>query len=300
MHSVIPLDLNFLDRKNAIAVFLIPYIGGAVLIETGPGSTIGELTNALKQNGFRPGDITHIFITHIHLDHAGAAGWFAQNGAQIFVHPAGEAHMKNPDKLLSSASRIYGEKMDFLWGDFLPVPSDKLSTIHDLEQVTIGDLTITAIHTPGHAHHHISWLVEETCFTGDVGGVRIPGFSHIRLPLVPPELHIGKWKESLVRLEELNIRNVAPTHFGIFNDAKKHFKQARTLLDEIEEWMDNVINEETNIESLRALYLSFLSDQGTKSGVGDEVLQLYEIANPSWMGADGLFRYWNKFAEKRK
>ena len=294
MHSIITLDLNFLNRKEAIAAYLIPYNGGAILVETGSGSTVDTLTNQLNHHGLKPKDVTHVFLTHIHMDHAGAAGWLAEQGAHIFVHPMGEQHMKTPDKLISSAKRIYGDKMDLLWGNFLPVPEEKLSSVSDMEQIKISDLVFTAIHTPGHAEHHISWLFEDTCFTGDVGGVRIPGVLYIRLPIVPPELHFKKWRQSLVKLSECGFKYIAPTHFGIFSDAVTHLTLARQILDEHENWMDQALLDEKPIELLREQYVAFLYEQGLRLGVNKETLRTLEIANPSWMGADGLFRYWNK------
>jgi len=295
MHSIFTLDLNFLDRQKAIAAYLIPYEGGAVLVETGPGSTIIELTNKLKQHGLRPEDVTHVFLTHIHLDHAGAAGWLAKQGAQIFVHPAGESHMKFPDKLLSSAKRIYGDKMDFLWGEFLPVPAGKLISVGDGEQIKVGSLIFTAIHTPGHSEHHISWLLEDTCFAGDVGGIRIPGVFYIRLPLVPPELNFEKWRHSLTLLSDIGFKNIVPTHFGIFSDANAHLSLARQILDENEHWMEQALIVEVPIEELREQYTTFLHNQGRNLGVSEDTLKISEIANPSRMCADGIHRYWNKY-----
>lgn len=294
MHSIIPLDLNFLHREKAIAAYLIPNGDKAVLVESGPMSTIQELILQIGNHGYKPEDISQVLITHIHLDHAGAAGWFANLGAQIFVHPIGETHLKNPGKLLSSAKRIYGDKMDYLWGQTIPVPEDKVFSISDFEQVKIGDLAFTAIYTPGHAEHHISWLFEDTCFTGDVGGVRMPGFEYIRLPLVPPELNIEKWKQSLIRLGKIGFKYIAPTHFGIFNDADAHLLIARQMLAANEKWMNDTINDNTKIETLRESYVNFINDLGKRSGVEEEALRIYEIANPTWMGADGLFRYWTK------
>jgi len=294
MHFVIPLDLNFLQREKAIAAYLIPNGEKAILIESGPMSTIQELIIQLANHGYEPDNISHVLITHIHLDHAGAAGWFANQGADILVHPLGEVHLKNPEKLLSSAQRIYGDRMDYLWGRTLPVPEEKIFSISDMEQVKIGDLSFTAIHTPGHAEHHISWLFEDTCFTGDVGGVRMPDFDYVRLPLVPPELDIEKWKQSLVRLEQIGFKNIAPTHFGIFNDSRAHLHMASQMLAENEKWMDVTISDNSNIQDLREQYVTFINDLGNRSGVEDETLQIYEIANPTWMGADGLFRYWKK------
>jgi glyoxylase-like metal-dependent hydrolase (beta-lactamase superfamily II) len=299
MRAVIPLDLKFLNRKNTIAAFLIPYDGGAALVETGPQSTVKELSFQLLQHGFKPEDITHVLLTHIHLDHAGAAGWLALNGAKIFVHPVGVPHLKNPEKLLVSAKRIYGDKMDFLWGEFLPVPENKLFAVQDNEKINVGDISFTAIHTPGHAEHHISWLMDETCFSGDIGGVRMPGSLYVRLPLVPPELNFVKWRASISHLGEIGFSNIAPTHFGIFNDAKAHLTRTIQIIDENEHWMEKAFRDEKPIELLREQYMAFLHEQGLKLNVSEDDLRTYEIANPPWMGADGMQRYWIKKQQKK-
>src|SRR5512135_1743102 len=119
--DVITLDLNFQGKTQAIAAYLVRHSGGAILIESGPGSTRAALQAGLAANGLSVSDITHVLLTHIHLDHAGAAGWLARQGAEIYVHPVGAPHLLNPGKLLASAGRIYGDKMETLWGEFLPV-----------------------------------------------------------------------------------------------------------------------------------------------------------------------------------
>src|SRR6185503_1212923 len=179
--SVITLDLNFQGRPHAIAAYLIrhPKGDGAVLIESGPGSTLAALEAGLAEEGLSPRNLTHVLLTHIHLDHAGAAGWLAQQGAEIIVHPVGAPHMLNPEKLLASATRIYGDRMQSLWGEFLPVPENKLRVVEDGEEIVIDELRFTPINTPGHAGHHYAYLfrskdhTEDICFSGDVGGVRI-------------------------------------------------------------------------------------------------------------------------------
>ena len=123
---IVTLDLNFQNKTQAIASYLIRHDDGAVLIESGPGSTLPALEAGLAKEGLSPRDITHVLLTHIHLDHAGAAGWLSRQGAQIFVHPIGAPHLLNPEKLIASATRIYGDRMQTLWGEFLPV--DREST----------------------------------------------------------------------------------------------------------------------------------------------------------------------------
>ena len=119
--------------------------------------------------------VTDVLLTHIHLDHGGAAGWWSRQGARVHVHPVGAPHLLNPEKLLASAQRIYGDDMGRLWGDFLAVPRDRLIEHADNDTIEIGGLAFTAIETPGHAEHHFAYLCEGTCFTGDIGGVRLNG-----------------------------------------------------------------------------------------------------------------------------
>src|SRR5512144_1892280 len=140
---VITLDLNFQGRPHAIASYLIRHNHGAILIESGPGSTLAALQAGLANEGLSPRQVTHVLLTHIHLDHAGAAGWLAQQGAKIYVHPVGAPHMLHPEKLLASAARIYGDRMQSLWGEFLPIPEEKLVVAQDEETIEIGNLSFT-------------------------------------------------------------------------------------------------------------------------------------------------------------
>ena len=183
--AILTLDLNFQGQPHAIASYLIREGDAVVLIESGPGSTRSALEAALAEQGLSPRHVTHVLLTHIHLDHAGAAGWLAKQGAQVFVHPVGAPHMLNPEKLLASAARIYGDKMDSLWGEFLPVPAGQLVIPGDAETIVIGNLEFTPFNTPGHAEHHYSYLFKDVVFSGDVGGVRIPGYAYLRVPMPP-------------------------------------------------------------------------------------------------------------------
>ncbi|MFH1908729.1 MAG: MBL fold metallo-hydrolase [Chloroflexota bacterium] len=297
---VYPLDLNFLERKGTIAAYLVPcaaptrYSGGAVLVESGPGSTLESLQTNLDNHGLTLRDVTHVLLTHIHLDHAGAAGHLARMGAQLCVHPVGAAHMLNPEKLLNSAQRIYGEKMKYMWGEFLPVPPEKLTEVQDGETIAVGNLRFTALHTPGHAEHHIAWLFEDKCFSGDAGGVRLPGPLYIRMPFVPPELHLEKWRASLTRLQNAGFKQIVPTHFGIYDDADSHLSAARRIIDETERWLEAVMPADPPIEELRASFMDLQKEQARSFGLSEAIIESYEIANPTRMGADGLQRYWRK------
>ncbi len=297
VQTVHTIDLNFKNRADAIASYLIPHSSGAVLVESGPGSTLEGLKAGLEAHGMTFKDVTHVLLSHIHLDHAGAAGWLARQGARIFVHPVGAPHMLNPEKLLASAGRIYGDQMDALWGEFLPVPEDRLTVVQDEEEIVVGDLHFVAFHTPGHAEHHCSYALDGLCFTGDIGGVRMPGQHYLRLPLVPPELHLEKWRATLERLQKMGFRRIAPTHFGIFDDADWHFQAAIDAVDDTSRWLERIMPSDPSLVELGEKVAAWLHAQGLEAGVSEDVLQTYEIANPVSMSSMGLARYWRKFRQ---
>lgn len=297
--AIIPIDLDFMGRKNAIAAYLIPHGHGAVLVECGPGSTIAALERGLAANGYDAEGITDVLLTHIHLDHAGAAGWLAQKGACIHVHPAGAKHLLEPEKLISSARRIYGNMMDELWGEFLPVPENKLNILKNEEGVSIDGLRFKPIETLGHANHHFVYLFEGTCFSGDIGGVRMPSIKHLRLPVPPPEFHLEHWRESAQLLKDLyessSFNRIAPTHFSIFDDAGWHLEELITTLDELDLWISKVMLAQPSLDQLNTEFLSWNEERASKRNLDAQILQTYEIANPSWMAAAGIERYWRKF-----
>ncbi|GAB4542997.1 MAG: MBL fold metallo-hydrolase [Anaerolineales bacterium] len=295
MASLTTIDLHFQGRTKAIASYLIRSGDVIALIESGPGSTLGALEEGLKREGLTPQDVTHVLLTHIHLDHAGAAGWFSRQGAQIYVHPIGAPHMLNPEKLIASATRIYGERMNTLWGEFLPVQADKLIIPQDAQEFSIGNLRFLPVHTPGHAEHHYSYIFEDVCFSGDVGGVRIPGFQYMRVPMPPPELHFGKWRESIARLRGLNFKRIAPTHFGVYEDAAWQLDELQNTLEDTERWLEDMMPNDPPIETLREQFVSWMDEQSRIKGLSEEVNRAYTVANPLGMSADGMQRYWKKF-----
>jgi glyoxylase-like metal-dependent hydrolase (beta-lactamase superfamily II) len=292
--DIVTLDLNFQGSPLAIASYLLRHSSGAVLIECGPGSTVQALATALGAQGLRPSDITHVLLTHIHLDHGGAAGWMAREGAKIYVHPVGAPHLTNPEKLLASARRIYGDRMDSLWGEFLAVPESMIVVPADGEAITIGSLRFVPVDTPGHAEHHYAYLFEDVCFSGDVGGVRISDHRYLRVPMPPPELNIPKWRKSLQRLGREKFDRIAPTHFGIHDDPQWQLAQASRKLDEAERWLEARMAAETGIDELRQRFDSWMAAEIANEGIGSDVLRAYELANPTGMSADGLYRYWKK------
>lgn len=293
---VVTLDLNFQGRPHAIAAYLIRDGDSIVLIESGPGSTLPSLEAGLANEGLSSSDLTHVLLTHIHLDHAGAAGRLAQQGAQIYVHPVGAPHMVNPEKLLASAARIYGDRMGSLWGEFLPVPESQINVPNNGEEIAIGKLRFIPINTPGHAEHHYAYLFEDICFSGDVGGVRIPGYPYLRVPMPPPELHLERWHESIARLRREKFTRIAPTHFGMYDDPEWQLREVEKGLDSASRWLEQTMSEDSSIEieALRQSFTEWMMEEAVQMGLSEDVINAYILANPPGMSADGLLRYWKK------
>ena len=288
------IDLQFQGVPHAIAAYLIKAENKGILIETGPGSTVSALQSALAALDLELSDITHVLLTHIHLDHAGAAGRLAQAGATICVHPLGAPHLVNPKKLLASATRIYGDAMGTLWGDFLPVPENKIKVVEHEEELNILGIKVVPFHTPGHAEHHVCYLVDDTCFTGDVGGVRIPGTQYLQVPMPPPELNFEKWYSTLSLLRGIGMGKIAPTHFGIFDDPEWQLAQVEATLRATEKWMETIMPGDPSIDLLREEYLLWIKSESTAVVMDNQLAKDYDLANPLGMSADGLMRYWKK------
>lgn len=291
---ITPLDLRFRGIEGAIASYLVPHKQGAVLVECGPGSTIPVLQAQLAEHGYTPDEITDVLVTHIHLDHAGASGWFAERGARVHVHPVGAPHLANPDRLLSSAARIYGDQMDLLWGEFRPVPEAQLVTHLDREEIAIGGLTFQALDTPGHASHHFAYLLEGICFCGDIGGVRMSGARHLRLPMPPPEFHPGKWRKSLQLIRQYPISHMLPTHFGIFSDVDWHLDAIEQALDDVEKWMEEYMPQELPPDLLKAEFVRWEAERSRADNIEADYQSVYQTANPVDISLLGTQRYWKK------
>ncbi len=289
------IDLKFLGRSGTVGAYLVPHSAGAILVESGPGSTVQNLLAGIQKHGFQAEDISDVFLTHIHLDHAGAAGWLAQHGSQIHVHENGAPHLINPARLLTSAGRLYGDKMDSLFGEFLPVKEDKLSIMHDSEIVMVGDQSIRALDVPGHANHHLVYLIGNACFSGDIGGIRLNPRHYLSLPMPPPDLNIEKWRESINNIQKYDPSRIVPTHFGVYSDARWHLQAVLDGLDEAEAWMNEKLPLNPTLDELRREFIEFEQFRAQKYHVEKSFVESHQIANPSFMSADGIYRYWNKF-----
>ncbi|RMG79362.1 MAG: MBL fold metallo-hydrolase [Bacteroidetes bacterium] len=290
------LDLNFLGHSKTIASFLLESTAGPILFETGPASTLPVLEKRLRENGYEIKDIRHVFISHVHLDHAGAAWAFARNGSIIYMHPAGERHMTHPEKLYNSDKRIYQDDMDRLWGELHPVPVQNIWRVPHKEKVRIGQFKIKGWHTPGHAFHHISWQVNNVLIAGDVAGVKIDD-GIVLPPCPPPDINIEQWLDSIRLIRSRRFDALYLTHFGEVTDVKNHLIELKGRLLNWATWIKPFFDAGKSAEEIIPLFQEYVRKQLSAAGIEGESLERYESANPSWMSVAGLLRYWKKKTE---
>ncbi len=288
------LDLGFCGMDEVIAAYLVVGPEGPVLIETGPGSTVPKLKQRLAEQGYRPSDVGHVLVTHIHLDHAGAAGWWTQQGARVYVHRVGAPHLIDPARLLKSATRIYGDMMDRLWGETLPARKELVTAVDDGDLLEVGGLRIEALDTPGHASHHHTYQLGEVAFTGDVSGIRLPGQSFIALPTPPPDFDLEAWCESVDRIAERDFETIYPTHYGPVDDPGAHLAAVRQLVVETAEFVRQRMEKGLERDDIVREYMAWNRARASSHGVATDVLPRYESTNPSGMSVDGVLRYWHK------
>lgn len=272
------IDVQHLGRERVIGCWQV----GDVLVDPGPGSCLPTLLDALGDERPRA-----LLLTHIHLDHAGASGSLVQRwpDLEVYVHERGAPHLIDPSRLLGSARRLYGDDMDRLWGEMLPVPEGNLRVLHGGERVVGGAFEVA--YTPGHASHHVCYLHDETAFVGDAGGVRITSEGLTIPPTPPPDIDIEAWHRSIEQIRQWAPRRLAITHFGGYEDVDAQLSELASRLDD---WAERARAQDRD---------RFIA--GVEAEVEDvtdpPVRPAYAQAAPADQIYMGLERYWRKRAE---
>lgn len=293
MPKIHVIDLCFQNLKHAIAAFLVETPSGPALVETGPHSTFPNLKKGVEELGYKVDDIKHVFLSHIHLDHAGAAWALAELGANIYLHPFGAKNMEDPSKLMESATRIYQDQMDTLWGSMKPIPAEQLIQVDHQEEIQVGGIVFKSWHTPGHARHHIAWQLEDTIFAGDVAGVKIDE-GIVVPPCPPPDINVEDWKDSIELIKSLSPNHLYLTHFDKISDIQGHLNDLSAIIDNWAAWIKEHWEAGESHEEMTPKFMAHVAGQLRAAGLGEEEIQRYEAANPSWMSVAGLVRYWKK------
>ena len=288
------LDTQHLGRPGIIAVTVLETEEGPILFDTGPESTFATIAAALSERGFDLKGLRHVFLSHIHFDHAGAAWRFAELGATIHVHPRGAPHLIDPAKLVASATRLYGDQMDRLWGKIDAIPAERVRILEDNEIVRVGQFDIRALATPGHASHHHIYQWDDTVFGGDVGGVRMGGGPPIP-PLVPPELDIEAWLASIAKIRALNPAKLYLPHFGLVEaPVSAHLDALGERLRNWSIWFRDRLRADDDEQELPRAFAEYVAQELRSAGATEEELIDYEQADPSFMAVSAAVRYWRK------
>ncbi|HEV7133248.1 MAG TPA: MBL fold metallo-hydrolase [Gaiellaceae bacterium] len=271
------IDLLHRGVPKSVSCFLLDTDDGPALCDCGPESTIDALKAGLAERGLKVTDLRHLLLSHIHLDHGGAAGALAREhpALQVHVSEVGAPHLAEPERLERSARRLYGDTFDALWGGLAPVPKENIRVAGD----KVAGLE--CFPTPGHATHHISYLDRDgTLYTGDAAGVRIEPGSFVMPPTPPPDIDIAVWEHTFDEIERRNPERLALVHFGVFDDPVSHLARLRLELLDWAEFVRGGASEDEFLEYCR----TELSDAGEPVGTMDNAM-------PFWQSYRGLKRW---------
>ena len=269
------IDLMHLGRARVIGAWQVD----DVLVDPGPSSCLETLLEALGDERPRA-----LLLTHIHFDHAGAAGSLVRRWPDlpVYVHERGARHMADPERLYTSAKRLYGDDMERLWGEMLPVPEANLHVLEGGEHVLDGRFTVA--YTPGHASHHVSYLHDGTAFVGDVAGVRITPDSITIPPTPPPDIDVESWHESIATVRAWQPDRLAMTHFGAYENVTEQLDELSGRLDD---WSSLARDGD------RDRFIAIVQGEILRDGSAEQAAT-YEQAAPVQQLYAGYERYWSK------
>ena len=297
MASINLLDTRWTGRPRSIAACLLESDGHAAVVDPGAGSTLGTLRAELAARGIGVADLQAILLTHIHLDHAGAAGSLVRENPRlaVYVHALGAPHMADPSKLLLSAGRLYGDNLQRLYGEFLPVPAENLRVLQGGEILALGARKVEVVYTPGHASHHVSYLddVEGVAFVGDTTGVRIQGDGFVLPVTPPPDIDLEIWEKSMEAILERRPARLFLTHFGFSADAAGHMAEHRERLHRWGSLAGEIVRSGKDEAAAASAFVATVRGE-VEQNLSSEEAAHYVFNGGLDLSWRGLARYWRK------
>ncbi|MFC3721333.1 MBL fold metallo-hydrolase [Deinococcus metalli] len=292
------IDLHFEATPGVIASYVFDTGDGLAVVDTGPTSTLPALEAGLNGLGASLDDVRHVLLTHIHFDHAGAAGTVLARvpAARAYVHGRGAPHLASPERLYASATQIYGDHMERLWGEMRPIAPERVTPLAGGETLRLGSRDVDVLYTPGHAVHHVSYRVGDDVFVGDVAGVRLSAAQTTRAPTPPPDIDLEAWRDSIQTLRSLDVARLHLAHFGSYAADDLHWTG---LLDTMTADADRVragLEAGQDYETISAAFTTQLMAE--LEAQGPELPARYAFACPPWMSVQGLMRYWQRRAAR--
>lgn len=294
---IVTVDLRLADDPGRGAAGLIDRPAGLAIVDPGPTSTMGALQAGLEARGRTIGDVEALLVTHIHLDHSGSVGTLVRMNPKIrvFVHERGARHIQDPSRLIESATRLYGEHMDRLWGEIVPVDAANVQVLTGGEVLRVAGSDVRVAYTPGHAWHHVSFFDEGsgTAFVGDVGGVRFGSYPFVFPPMPPPDIDLDAWDASLERIRAWDAARVFVTHFGCYDGAAVHLRILQERLHETASIARALLAEDgLDDEQRQARFTARVLEMFERDITDPEVRRRYATATPLDHCWQGLVRYW--------
>lgn len=268
-----------------------------LLVDSGPESVFDSVVEGVRKLGFQPAHIRHLLASHIHLDHTGGAWrWAREYGTKIYVNPRGAPHLVDPSRLVGSAARIYGDKMNYLWGTAGQIPKDQVISVDEGTELRFGPRQFRVLYAPGHAQHHNAyWLEsEQTVFAGDVAGVIIRGGPPIP-PFPPPDIHLESWNESLNKIRALRPASLHITHFGKIDEPMRTLDDLEKRMFGWADWMKQQLIDGKSETEIIPEFEKFTAQELLAGGTPPDDVNTYEQADPASMSVAGLTRYWRKY-----
>jgi glyoxylase-like metal-dependent hydrolase (beta-lactamase superfamily II) len=272
-----PIDLLHGGAPRTIGAYLLETDDGPALFDCGPSVCIPALERGLADRGLALADVRHLLLSHIHLDHAGAAGALVrrQPALQVHVSEVGAPHLVDPSRLERSARRLYGDTFDSLWGELAPVPEEN---VHVAGPRVLG---LECFPTPGHASHHVCYFDGTTMYAGDAAGVRIQPAETVLPPTPPPDVDLEAWERTLREIERRRPERLALIHFGVAEDVERHLGELR---ERLATWAERVERGAGEDEFVAA----------AKADLPAADAESYDRAMPFWQSYAGLARYWEQ------
>jgi len=291
------IDVKFQGVPRVIATAVLQAPGGVALVDPGPSSTLPALRADLQRAGITIADVTALLLTHIHLDHAGATGTLVRENPRIrvLVHEKGAPHMIDPVRLLASAARLYGDDMDRLWGEFLPVPAPAIDVLRGGERITAGGRDLEVAYTPGHASHHVSYFNRETgvAFVGDTAGIRLVPGGHVLAATPPPDVDLDAWAGSLRLIDRWGADTLFLTHFGPSSPSAPHLRALAESLELTSGLVKESLARDGTDEDREAQFCEAIRRE-LRPRMNEADARAYEVAGRFDLNWRGMARYWRK------
>ena len=292
------ISLPFLGEEEIIGSYLLAGGNELAIIDPGPGSMIEPLLDAIRQAGFDPQDVTHLLATHVHLDHAGSVGSLIQRmpKAKVYAHSKGVPHLLDTTKVVASATRIYGERMEQLWGEIESTPAHRLQAIEDGNVLTVAGRRLEVHYTPGHAVHHVIFFDASSgdLFAGDTAGVRLQGVDYVRPPTPPPDIDLEAWSDSMDTIQKLHPNVLYLGHFGATYNATQHLERLREQLISWGNYVLEAMRSGKDEQEILALLITQTEPELQRATYDPNAVKRYEIATNYAMTVQGYMRYWRK------